>query len=89
MDTAQGTPIRLSSEPGDEQKLVCTPDKTRIAYQRNFFGPDKILWKAADGTANEEELTHGDHSRYPSSFSPDGRILAFVDRHPQTQNDSG
>src|SRR5262249_36239213 len=87
LDISQGIPLRLTSDPGDEQNPVWTPDGKRIAYMRNLLGPDKIYWKAADGTSDEEELVHGEFSRYPSSFSPDGQTLAFVETHPTKLRD--
>ncbi len=83
-DIARGTPVRLTSDPGDEIQPHWTPDGKRIAFGTRF---GKIFWKLADGTGDREELSHGDYPRYPGSFSPDGRMLAFVEVHPSRRQD--
>ncbi len=83
-DTARGTPFRLTFEPGDEIYPQWTPDGARVAFGTRF---GKIFWKLADGTGEREEISHGEYPRYPSSFSPDGKMLAFVEIHPSRQRD--
>lgn len=34
-----------------------------------------------------EEISRGEYARYPSSFSSDGKTLAFVEIHPTRQRD--
>jgi serine/threonine-protein kinase len=83
----QGTPLRLTSEPGDESNPVWTPDGTRIAFGWRLGGTIKIFWKSADGTGEAEELSRSEYPRYPRSFSPDGKMLAFVEAHPSKLRD--
>lgn len=87
LDTAQGTPLRLTSEPGDEMLPVWTPDGIRIAFGWRLGGTEKVFWKPADGTGDAEELSRGEHPRNPGSFSPDGKTLAFVETHPSRLRD--
>ena len=83
-DVADGTSTRLTSEPGDEVFPQWTPDGRRIAFGTRI---GRMFWKAADGTGQREEFPRGEFLRYPSSFSPDGKTLAFVESHPQTKSD--
>jgi eukaryotic-like serine/threonine-protein kinase len=83
-DVATGTPVRLTSEPRDEIFPAWSPDGKRIAFG-NRTG--SIFWQPADGSAPREQLSQGQYPRYPTSFSPDGKSLAFVEQHPSRQRD--
>ncbi len=83
-DTAHGTPLRLTFEPRDEIYPQWTSDGNRIAFGTRT---GKIFWKSADGTGQREEISSGEYTRYPSSFSPDGKTLAFVEVHPTKRGD--
>ncbi|MBI2681954.1 MAG: serine/threonine-protein kinase [Acidobacteriales bacterium] len=83
-DVAHGTPLRLTFEAGDEIFPQWTPDGKRIAFGTRA---GKIFWKSADGTGEREELSRSEFPRYPGSFSPDGKRLAFVEIHPSRQRD--
>jgi serine/threonine protein kinase/Tol biopolymer transport system component len=75
-DVARGTALRLTFEAGDEIYPQWTPDGTRVAYGTR---DGVIYWRPADGSGQREELSRGPFSRYPSSFSPDGKWLAIVE----------
>jgi eukaryotic-like serine/threonine-protein kinase len=81
---ATGIPLRLTFAPLDKIFPQWTPDGKRIAYGTRT---GKILWRPSDGTGQEEELTHGENPRYPVSFSPDGKLMAFVEIHPSRRRD--
>ena len=86
-DVQRGTLARLTFESGNEWRPVWTPDGTRLAYSAASGAALNIFWKAADGSGPPERIVRGDRLRYPSSFSPDGKILAFVDIDPVTGPD--
>jgi serine/threonine-protein kinase len=75
-DVNRGTGLRLTFEPGDEIYPQWTPDGRRIAYGTRT---GTIYWRPTDGGGQREELSRGQNARYPSSFSPDGKWLAFVE----------
>ena len=51
-------------------------------------GPTNLFWKPADGSGPVEQLTESErYQRYPSSWSPDGQVLAFSEFHPSTDWD--
>ena len=83
-DLARGAPLRLTFEPGDEVSPQWSPDGSRVAYGTRI---GKLFWKSVDGSGQREELTRGDSPRYPSSFSPDGKWLAFVEENPSRRRD--
>ena len=83
-DVTHGTPLRLTFEPGDEVFPQWTADGKRIAFGTRT---GKMFWKLADGSGEREEISRSEYPRYPSSFSPDGKTLAFVEIHPSRQRD--
>jgi len=46
-----------------------------------------MSWMPADGSGPAEELTSSFLYQLPSSFSPDGRLLVFVEADPATAQD--
>ena len=83
-DVASGAPLRLTFEALDEIFPQWTADGAHIAYGTRT---GTIFWKSSDGSGPREELTHGEYPRYPSSFSRDGRQMAFVEIHPSRRRD--
>jgi serine/threonine-protein kinase len=83
-DIASGAPLRFTFEPLDEIFPQWTADGTRIAFGTRV---GTIFWKTADGSGPREELTHGAYPRYPTSFSRDGKRMAFVEIHPSQRRD--
>jgi len=84
-DVATGTPLRLTVDPRDEiHPTWAPPDGARIAFGTRTDG---IFWQPADGSGQRELLSKGEYVRYPESFSPDGKSMAFVEIHPSRQRD--
>jgi serine/threonine-protein kinase len=83
-DIATGAPLRFTFEPLDEIFPQWTKDGSRIAYGSRT---GTIFWKSSDGSGPRGELTHGTYPRYPTSFSRDGKLMAFVEIHPSRRRD--
>ena len=83
-DIGRGSPLRLTFEPGDEISPQWTPDGTRIAFGSRV---GRVFWKSTDGAGQREEISRGEFPRLPTSFSPDGKTLAFVELHPDRKRD--
>ena len=84
-DLERDTATRLTY--GDNSsRPIWTPDGKYVAFSAGL--PDaNIFWKAADGTGNEERLTTSPHTQFAGSFSPDGKLLVYVEQHPTTASD--
>jgi DNA-binding winged helix-turn-helix (wHTH) protein/WD40 repeat protein len=82
----RGNLLRLTFE-GDSVEPVWSPDGKWIAFAWAHGGRHEIFRAAADGSRPPERLLGGDDSRIPTSFSPDGRLLAFTDVSPTTGAD--
>jgi eukaryotic-like serine/threonine-protein kinase len=58
---------------------IWTPDGQRITYASLSDDGDisELYWKRADGTGDAQRLTETKGRKWPDSWSPDGKILAF------------
>ena len=66
---------------------VWTPDGERIVFHSDREGGG-LFWKRADGTGSVEHLTtEDDNFQGPSTISPDGRLVVFVETHPANRFD--
>jgi serine/threonine protein kinase len=75
---------RASYEAGDEGSPVWAPDGKGLYYTSEGGQGLQMLRKQDVGNARSEPIFGGENPRYPWSFSPDGSVLAFVERHPET-----
>jgi len=79
---------RLTLESGDKRSPVwIPPDGKRIAYTSMFSQNAGMFINTADGTGRREPIFAGEFLRYPCSFTPDGKVLAFVENNPETKWD--
>jgi len=83
-DIPRGSLTRFTYEGGDEQNPVWTPDGKRLAYASQRGGTPGMFWKTADGNGTPEKILAPLHPQRPSSFSRDGKFLAYTEVHPQT-----
>jgi Tol biopolymer transport system component len=74
-DSARGTLARLPGG-GETEWIRWTPDGGRVAFDWLDKGVSHLAWQQIDGTAAPEILASDQGA--PSSWSPDGRQLAFV-----------
>jgi serine/threonine-protein kinase len=86
-DFARETFSRFSLGGSSNLAPAWTPDGTRLAYSSNQEGAQNLFWRAVDGSGGAERITGGQNQRYLGSFSPDGRVLAFPEIHPETLYD--
>jgi len=76
-DLQRDTLTRLTSNP--DYRPVWTPDGKYVVYN-NAQG---MSWTRADGDGKPHSLTQSTDSQLPTSFSPDGKRLAFHRDGPQ------
>ncbi len=75
---------RLTSDPGDEQQIVWSPDSRAIAFARRGGGSANIYSQTIDGTGPARLLLESQLDTFPTSWSPDGRLLGFDAESPDT-----
>jgi len=83
-DLSRETLTRLTFEGNTNYTPVWTPDGKRIAFESNREGPYNVFWQLADGSGGLERLTTSEYLQGPSSWSPDGQLLAFHEINPAT-----
>lgn len=81
-DAANGNRSRLTAGSGLEGSPVWSPDGSRMAYQNESNGKSSVHVLTLDGRADETLLdaTAAGNSDTPTSWSRDGRFLAFTRR---------
>lgn len=79
---------RLTTE-GNNIDPVWTPDGRRIVFASDRAGPPNLFWQSAEGTGSAELLLASKNPQFPFSWSPDGKLLAFVEFDPVTGYDIG
>jgi serine/threonine-protein kinase len=81
LDISRGTTQKLTFE-GQASRVIWAPDGKSLTFGLAKFGPENIYMQPWDGSAEMERLTSGENDERPQSWSPDGKHLAFVERHP-------
>ncbi len=65
-----------------------TPDGKRVVFNSPRQGPYNLYWQPADGGGEAEPLAPSEHAQEGvTSWSPDGRALAYTEFHPETGGD--
>ena len=89
---------RITFAPVFEGNPVWTRDGTRIVYASERGPAVQMFWKRWDDPrgapgalaqrpAEDEALAPGEYARIPHAWSPDGRLLAFTENHPESRRD--
>jgi len=81
-DLVRGVSSALTMGSTGAMYPAWTPNADRVAYSHPHSTPkgsgQAIYWKRSDGTGDEELLAPEDVlNAYPSSWSPDGKVLVF------------
>jgi len=82
-DVVSGRGTRLTLE-GSNVEPIWTPDGKRVTFfsGRQGLGKHNLLWKPVDGSGKTELLHSSDYGFSASSWSSDGKLLAFYQIHP-------
>ena len=70
----------------DNRDPTWRPDGASIVFSSNRSG-GSLFRIAADGSDQAEPLTESEHLQMPSSWSPDGKAVAFDEVRPNTGDD--
>ena len=78
---------RFTTDPGNDQLPVWSPDGTRIAFSSNRVGHNNLYVKTTTGSGGEELLLDTPHNKQPQSWSADARFLLYYEIDPKTGRD--
>jgi Tol biopolymer transport system component len=79
-DLERGTRTRLTTSDATDQDPLWTPDGSTIVFASNRSGRSNLYQKAVDGSGEAEPFPTIEFNTEASSFSPDGKVLAFYQR---------
>ena len=82
-DLERGSLTRLTSG-GNNVQPHWTPDGTRVVFIERTGGGATPFWVPADGSGEPEPVFKGSHQGGVGSFSPDGQLVTFQRRSPDT-----
>jgi len=68
---------RFTFTPGNDRLPIWSPDGSRIAFFSARDGPATLYEKPSNGSRSETLLTGSEEKQYPTSWSHDGRFLAY------------
>ena len=78
---------RLTSAPSAEYFSILSPDGATVTHSSNRAGPQNLFSVPTDGPGIEQRLTTAVYPQFPTSWSPDGKVLAFDEFDPKTGSD--
>jgi serine/threonine-protein kinase len=84
-DVARGSLTRLTSQRAEDHAPIWTPDGKQVTFAADVHGeglsgPPALWWRPADRSGPQELLLENEESgaTMPTSWAPDGQILAFT-----------
>ena len=85
-DISRGALSQLTFEASTSSP-AWAPDGERFAFSSTRAGALNLFWTRLDGASVVERLAPSDSAQLLGSWSPDGRMLAFVERHSASGRD--
>jgi len=71
----------------DDHSPAWSPDGRRIAFESGRGPVHQLFVRASDGTGEDLGITSGALEHYLCDWSADGRLIAYVEYHPETSAD--
>jgi Tol biopolymer transport system component len=85
VDLLRGTSTRFTSGASDAVFGTWSPDGSRIIFASSRDGVYDLYQKQASDVKDEELLLNSNASKYPTSWSRDGRFLLYMVEDPRTE----
>jgi Tol biopolymer transport system component len=79
-EVSRGLRTRFTFAGGVESNPVWSPDAARIGFRASVKTIPDLYEKSLAGTGQEQPLLETELAKFPYSWSPDGRFLAFETR---------
>ncbi len=85
-DLTRGAVSRLIAD-GQSISPTWRPDGLEIAFAYSKAGPFNLFTRPLDADGTPQPLLESPWNQFPTSWSPDGHLLAFTEVHPLTGAD--
>ncbi len=82
-DIARSITTRLTFDPGTETDPVWSPDGKQVVFASDRLKNTLLYVKNSDGTGNDQVLFESNRDMFPTSWSRDGKYIAYVDYGPK------
>ena len=86
-DLARGITSRFTLGAGNNYRAVWSPDGGIIVFSSDRGGAGDLYEKSTKGSGEEKLLLHSDEPKSASSWTRDGKYIAFATRNPKTNWD--
>src|SRR5262249_24783860 len=87
-DLSRGLGTRFTFDPANDFNPIWSPDGSRIIFASNRKGGVFNLYeKASSGAGSEQLLLESGRDKRPTSWSADGRFVAYYEAAPKTRLD--
>jgi serine/threonine-protein kinase len=85
-DLRRGALSRVVAD-GHSASPAWRPDGLELAFAYSKAGPFNLFIRPGEGDGAPQPLIASEWNQFPTSWSPDGRLLAFTEFHPVTGAD--
>jgi Tol biopolymer transport system component len=79
-----GRPARLTTEAADDSDPVWSPDGRWVVFSRSSDSGRDLYRRLSSGAGRDEPMLRTPRTKYPSSWSRDGRLILFTSREEDT-----
>ena len=88
-DISREVPLRLTFDPDFDASPIWSPDGNSVVWRSNRKGRYDLYQKVSSGAGNDEILFESEENKDATSWSADGRFLAYINATVKgnTQND--
>jgi Tol biopolymer transport system component len=86
-DLVRGISSRFTLGTGDNFRAIWSPDATSIVFGSDRGGSSDIYEKSTRGQSAEKLLLHNDENKFATSWTRDGRYIAYTSQSPKTNLD--
>jgi serine/threonine-protein kinase len=85
-DLSRDAWTRVTSE-ANNQSAIWSPDGKQIAFASNKYGGFDLYIMPSDGDTSPKRITRRRSWDFPTSWSPDGKVIAVVEQYRTTFSD--
>jgi Tol biopolymer transport system component/tRNA A-37 threonylcarbamoyl transferase component Bud32 len=86
-DLARGVASRFTLGPGDNYRAVWSSDGASVVFGSDRNGTQDLYEKSTRGQSAEKLILHTEENKSATSWTRDGRYIAFTSQNPKTNLD--